>query len=230
MAIGNITKTCPGPQLKGRDTITSIFSSAQIGRSRFLPNLVKTINDAFRQAHASKPELGMTTQGERLGSTEEFLANLSSDPESFILIISYPDSDNVIATASYRRYHGPLQDRPVDRNTPWFRTSDVSPDTEEWEMKLMACDLDFQGCGLAAYMMKTGEAEIVQRFHQKHMIARGNGTAVPSKLKLVICTPLELTAQFYLRRGFTMDYQVWRGEGYNFHIAFMHKIIEHNSK
>ncbi|GIZ38042.1 hypothetical protein CKM354_000146900 [Cercospora kikuchii] len=212
MAIGNIPKTCPGPQLKGRDTMASIFSSAQIGTSRYLANLVKTINDAFRQAHASKPELGMTTQGERLGSTEEFLANLSSDPESFILIISYPESDNVIATASYRRYHGPLKDRPVDRNTPWFRTSDVSPDTEEWEMKLMACDLDFQGYGLAGYMMKTGEAEIVQ------------------SLKLVICTPLELTAQFYLRRGFTMDYQVWRGEGYNFHIAFMHRIIEPNSK
>ncbi|CAK1359293.1 uncharacterized protein RHO25_002692 [Cercospora beticola] len=229
MATGNIAIVRPGPQLKGRDTITSIFSAAQIGTSRYLPNLVKTINEAFRQAHASKPELGMKTQGERLASTEEFLANLSSDPESFILIISYPDSDNVIATASYRRYHGPLKNRPVDRNTPWFRTLDVSPDTEEYELKLMASALDFQGYGLAAYMMKTGENEIVHRFHQKHMVAQGNGTTVPARLKLVICTPLELTAQFYSRRGFIMDYQVWRGEGYNFHIAFMHRIIEHNS-
>ncbi|KAM3421324.1 hypothetical protein BST61_g1722 [Cercospora zeina] len=74
-------------------------------------------------------------------------------------MISYPGSDDVIATASYRRYHGPVKDRPIDRNTPWFRTLDVSPDTEEWELKLMATDLEYQGCGLAAYMMKADGRE-----------------------------------------------------------------------
>ncbi|KAF2208218.1 hypothetical protein CERZMDRAFT_91628 [Cercospora zeae-maydis SCOH1-5] len=229
MAILNVTKTSPGPRLNGRDTTTSIFSTAQIGQSIYLDNLVKTINDAFRQAHATKPELGMISQGERLGSTEELLENLSDDPESFILIISYPDDDGVIATASYRRYHGPVKDRPVDRNTPWFRTLEVSRDTEEWELKLMATDPHYQGCGLAAYMMKTGEAEIISRFLQKLEAHRGASAHVPSKLKLVICTPLELTAHFYLRRGFVMDYQVWRGEGYNFHIAFLHRHIDYTS-
>ncbi|KAI5364571.1 Putative acyl-CoA N-acyltransferase [Septoria linicola] len=229
MAIRNTSKTKPGPKVNGKETLTSIFPTTELGRSAFLPNLVHTINAAFGAAHNIKPELLMQSQGDRLGSTEEFLANLSTDPESFVLVISYLESDEVIATASYRRFYGPARDRPIDRNTPWLRTLEVDPDTEEWELKLMATDVKAQGNGLAGYMMKVGEDEIQQRFQQKLLEGRNSGSDVPRKLKMIICTPLELTGQFYLRRGYTLDYQTWRGEGYNFHIAFMHKMIDHNS-
>ncbi|EMF07985.1 uncharacterized protein SEPMUDRAFT_159545 [Sphaerulina musiva SO2202] len=227
----NLIKTIPGPQVDGRATTTSIFPTSQLTQSPFLPNLLSTINTAFRDSHALKPELGLTNHGERLSSTQEFLSALISDPESFVLIISYPhDSSTVLATASCRRYHGPPKDRPVDANLPWLRTLDVAPDTEEWELKLMATDVRVQGQGLAGYMMRTVEGEILERFQRRIEMGRESSGGVaaaglPGKVKMVICTPMELMGGFYLRRGYTLDYQNWRGEGYNFHIAFMHKMI-----
>lgn len=229
MAIEDFSKIIPGPRINGKEAVTFILSTAQLSRSPLLPKSLKIINAAFRTSHDSKPELRMNSQGDRLRSTEEFLAALSGDPESFVLIITYPGTDDVVSTASCRRYLGPPTNRPGDRNTPWIRTLDVAPDTEEWELKLMATDVNAQGQGLAGYMMKAVEAEIKDRFRLKHSLASGSGASQPNKLKMVICTPLELTGDFYLRRGYTMDYQTWRGEDYNFHIVFMHKMIEHDS-
>jgi GNAT superfamily N-acetyltransferase len=221
----NQSKVLPGPLVHGEKTTASIFSTAQLSSEAFLASLLETINLAFRQSHSVKPELLLRSQGDRLGSIDEFLTGLQ-DPESFVLIISRPGSHEVIATSSARRYHGPPRKAPSSgielRNSPWNRTAEVEPGAEEWELKLMATHPSAQGQGLAKWMMALVEREIVERSKAKQ--ASANATAPPN-LRMVLCTPRELTGEFYLKRGYTKDYEVWRGEGYNFHIIHLSKAI-----
>lgn len=214
-------KTLQGPLVHSKPTTLSIFSTKQLTNSPFLPSLLSVINQAFRLSHASKPELGLRSQGERLGSIDEFLAGLQ-DPESFILIVHPAGTHTVTATASARRYHGPSTTGVATRNTPWERIVPVELGCEEWELKLMVTAPEAQGQGLAAFMMRTVEQEIQSRYEAKAALVE---EAKGKRLRVVLCTPRELTGEFYLRRGFTKDYETWRGEGYNFHIVHLSKDI-----
>lgn len=79
----------------------------------------------------------------------------------------------------------------------------------------MATTPETQGKGLAGFMMGAVEEEIAVR-------RRRDGE---KKLRIVLCTPRELTGEFYLRRGFGFDYETWRGEGYNFHIVHLSRDV-----
>lgn len=225
----NQPKVQDGPRVHGRATIASIFSAKQLEASHFLTGLVKTINTAYTNSHTIKPELKMRSQGPRLGSTAEFLDALRDDSEGFVIIVSFLGSSEVISTATSRRYLGPAKENGSPfyvQNSPWYRQAEVEPDTEEWELKLMATDPEAQGQGLARFMMALGEREITMRFHAKTALLKGvEAEQHPKKLKMVLCTPRELTGEFYLRKGYTKDYEVWRGDGHNFHVVHMSRQI-----
>lgn len=208
-----LPQTQPGPDIHGKPTLLTLLSPPQLKTSPFLPSLLSTINTAFRVSHATKPELGLNNQGDRLTSIPEFLNNLSH-PECFTLVIHFPESAAVLATASARPYSGPDTSGSVSRNTPWMRIVPVEEGYEEWELKLMVTAPEAQGMGLASYMMAFVEAELRRR-------RSGQG----KKLRIVLCTPRELMGGFYAKKGFTKDYETWRGEGYHFHIVHMSKDV-----
>lgn len=79
-----------------------------------------------------------------------------------------------------------------------------------------------QGHGLARFMMGTVESEIRRRYAEK--LAAGEGEE-GKRLRIVLCTPRELTGEFYLRRGFKEDYETFRGEGYQFHVLHLSKDV-----
>jgi GNAT superfamily N-acetyltransferase len=222
-------KILPGPPVHGEPTIASIFSTAQLTTSPFLPSLVRVINLAFNASHDAFPELNLHTHGNRLASTDELLSGLQ-DPETFVLIISRPESEEVIATSSARRYFGSSA-REYDssaleqkKSSPWERTAPVEPGAEEWELKLMATDPSAQGQGLAKWMMETVEAEIVARSKAKWEAMHRDDSS-PPKLRMVLCTLREIMGEFYLRKGYVKDYELERGEGYAFHIIHLSKTI-----
>ncbi|CZT15001.1 uncharacterized protein RCC_12276 [Ramularia collo-cygni] len=213
MAIKEDQIESPGPTIHSQPTHLTILSSSQLKSSPFLPSLVSTINNAFRVANATKPELGLNNQGDRLTSNLEFLTNFAH-PESFTLVIHAPDSPTVLATASARPYLGPNTSGIISRNTPWERILPVQEGCEEWELKLMCTAPEAQGLGLATYMMGVVEEELRRR--------RGG---LGKKLRILLTTPRELTGEFYVRKGFEKDYETWRGEGYHFHIVHMSKDV-----
>lgn len=210
-------QSSPGPLVQGKETRVYVYSLSQLEQSPFLPSLVSTINEAYAENRESLPSESAPVP--RLNNIEEFFSNIRGDPQAFTIIISYPQSDQVLATATARGYYGPKEGPVV---SPWIRISDVEDGVEEWELKLMATTPAAQGCGLATYMMDLVEKTIISRTRIANSALIGSQ---PKRLKMVLCTPLELTGPFYTRKGYTEDYRVPRGEGYNFHIVFLSKEI-----
>lgn len=229
--MGSIAEDSPrvfeGPPINNQPTIVTIFNQTQLLSSPYVPSLIKTVNTAFRVIHASRPELGMSLD-DRIGSPDQFTAALSLDPATFIIVISHPGSHEVIATANCRHYYGPNP----GNTSPWARTIPREDDADEWELKLMAVNPDVQKQGVAGYMLKLVEEEIVKRsqadLDQRKGVSNERHTDTDVTLKrvrMVLCTPREMLGSFYAKRGYHKDYEVERGEGMNFHIIFMSKDI-----
>ena len=156
-----------------------------------------------------------------MGSPQEFIMGLSNDPDAFIVVVTYSETADVIATASARRYLGP----PADSSSPWARRLDVKEGDVEWELKLMATHPEAQGGGLALRMMELVEKEITGRERKGRVIAARDAEERQVNVKLVLSTPREIMGEYYAQRGFVKDYEVERGEGYSFHIVFMSKVV-----
>lgn len=201
-----------GPPVNGKPTTLAIFSSDQIKTSGQLPDLVKLINEGFLKGHLSKPELKMHL-GDRLGSTEDFLSAVASDPEGFIIIIALKESQEVIGTASCVPWRGP----PKDVESQWIRKLEPESGFAEWILKLMVTKPSAQGQGLAGHMMALTEREVVRRVQKNPK---------NKKVKMVLCTPKELNEAFYAKKGFQKDYETFYGEGYNFHVIHMSKTLD----
>lgn len=94
----------------------------------------------------------------------------------------------------------------------------------------MATDPAAQGQGIASFMMQLIEKEVIRRTQNNADILEvprgGRIRDSAYRLKMTLCTPLEFTGSFYTRKGYTEDYRVPRGDGRNFHIVFMSKIVE----
>lgn len=214
-----------GPPVGNLSTTASVFSTAQLKQSGFLPSLVKTINLCYADSHALKPEMGMTTAA-RLASVESLLDSISDDPELFILIIHHAASSSVIATATCRRYLGPSE----DTQNPWLRRIPVHPGCEEWELKLMATHPSVQKQGLASFMLGLAEHEVVRRHEVKYQrlcqgLDLGDIRPERNTVRMVLCTARELYGDFYLKKGYKKDHEVYRGGSENFHVIFMSKTL-----
>lgn len=215
---GQNAQTFDGPPVHSEPSIVTIFSAEQIQHSDFLPGLIKTINAAYLKGHKSKPELRMELN-DRLGSTEEFLANVSSDPESFTIVVARPGSTKVIATVSAARFHGP----PEGVSSPWMRTLHPEEGSVEWVLKLMATEPSAGRQGLAGFLLALAEREIVRRSGEARDL---DETPTSSPVKMGLCTPKELNESFYSKRGYLKDYEVPRGDPFNFHVIHMSKVLK----
>ncbi|KAF7198089.1 hypothetical protein HII31_00445 [Pseudocercospora fuligena] len=224
MTLDGTNSLLSGPLVRGKPTSVSVISSRDISTSRFLPGIIGVINAAFSESHYRNAQLGMNGNFPRIASDEEFLRNITHDTEAFAVAIHPKDEKEVFATATARRYSGPSSD-PTARITPWVRRLEVEDGFEEWELKMMATNPDLQGQGLAGYMMKFVDDEVIRRFSKKQLTNAASHGDLAKRLKIPLSTPTEVNGSFYLRKGYKVDYENERGEGYNFHIAFMSKEI-----
>jgi len=123
-------------------------------------------------------------------------------------VISYTGTNDVVATASGKRYLGavnivePSELSTRDVANTFKRFGLVADGTEAWELSTMAVDPGLQRQGLAGYLMKLTEDEIKRSFKATH------GGHDKMKLLILLTTIKEINEEFYAKRGFTLDYEV----------------------
>lgn len=203
-----------GPIIDSAPTQVWTCSARQLQDSPQLPSLFKLVNRAYLLS--DQKAFGGST-GDRLKSVEDLILVLRDDPEAFMVNVGYLHKpDEVVGTATCRRYYGP----DADTTKPWSCTHIPDPGTDEWETKMVATQPSLQGKGLASYMLKAVEREVMSRSRMR--TAAGQDAKLS---KMIICTPTY--ADFYARRGYRKDYsRPFRNENLAFDIFFMSKMLE----
>ena len=218
----------PGPQVNDKPTTLTLFTPPQLAHSPLLPSLYKLVNDAFRIGHERDNNRFGTDRLQYEGQLHDELGN---KPGTFTYVLSYSGTDEVVATASAKPHAASLQfHKPGEilnpkngKDTTWTRLAPIAEGKEAWELSTMAVDPTLQRQGLAGYLMGVTEGEVKRRFC---LDGAGGG-----ELVLVIATVKERNGDFYARRGFGVDYEVWYEKGHvgserGFHVVFMSKEVE----
>lgn len=198
--------TFAGPVANGKETTVRLFNRQQLIDSGLLPQLQDLINVSFASQHARQTSI---LEGvPRLRHDGQLLEEMGHAPETFVYIIStIPSSgleeSELISTAYASRYHGVTQwpEGPGKERT-WERLGIPPPDTEAWELHMMAVHPGYQRQGLAGYLMELVDAEVVRRSEEG------------KKRVLFISTIKQSNEAFYLRRGFEESYSVPWPEGH----------------
>lgn len=199
----------PGPPVNGRETTLTLFSPQQLRRSPLYPSLFQTINDAFDGGHQSSGLF--LVKSKRLRSDNQLFEELGTGSGTFTYIIYYTGTNDVIGTASGKRYTGRMKivekdlDDETRRSNTWKRFGLVPAGTAAWELSTMAVDPNLQRQGLARYLMKLTEDEIKRRF--KAVVDEAKENEKPTRLLTMITTIKERNLDFYRRRGFKEDYE-----------------------
>lgn len=190
----------PGPVANGKRTTVRLLNRPQLIDSGLLPQLQDLINVSFASQHARST--GILEGVPRLRHDDQLLEEMGHAPGTFVYIIStLPDSgageNELIGTAYASRYHGVTQwpEGPGKERT-WERLGIPPPDTEAWELHMMAVRPGYQRQGLAAYLMDLVDAEVMRRSEEG------------KKRVLFISTIKQSNEAFYLRRGFEESYSV----------------------
>lgn len=202
-----------GPLIDGLPTRACTYSARQLAGSPQLPSLFKLVNLAYLVS--DQQSFGSST-GDRLKSIDDLILVLNDDPQSFMINLSYiHDPNEVLGTATCRRYYGP----DADTTKPWSCTHTPDSGVNEWETKMVATQPSLQGKGLASFMLKAVEKEVMTRSQTK------TGAGEDAKLsKMIICTPTY--TEFYARRDYGKDYsRLFRNENLSFDIVFMSKML-----
>jgi GNAT superfamily N-acetyltransferase len=219
-----------GPQVHGKSTTLTLFSPTQLARSPLLPSLYRIVNDAFRVGHERNNNRFGT---ERLQYEGQLHDELGNKPGTFTYILCYSGTDEVVATASAKphaaelrfKQPGEIVNLKNGKDTTWTRLAPIAEGKEAWELSTMAVNPSLQRQGLAGYLMRVMEEEVKRRFKA------GSGGAEGKDLVLVITTVKERNEEFYARRGFGKDYEIWYDKGHvgseqGFHVIFMSKEVE----
>lgn len=223
-AIAAVAKTQAGPTIDDKPSEIITLTAQQLRASNYRPGLVKTINLAYLSSE--EKSLG-ASQGDRLGSVDELILVLRDDPESFIIILTQPHApEEVVSTATCRRYFGPPADAP---NSPWTCSHSPADGTEEWEVKLLATHPSAQGKGVGTYMLALAEREVMERFHTKlcgNTQESDQVNGATAKAKMILCTPKPIYGKFYAGRGYQEDYiKIREKPNLSFEITFMSKAL-----
>lgn len=205
----------PGPPVNGRETTVTLFTPLQLRHSPLYPSLHKIINDAFDGGH--KQSGIFLVNSKRLRSDTQLFDELGSVPGTFTYIIYYSGTNDVVGTASGKRYLGRVKvvekvDDDTARANTWKRFGPVPDGTAAWELSTMAVDPSLQRQGLAGYLMKLTEDEIRRRFTA--LAAEDGNNVKPTRLLTMITTIKERNFEFYRRRGFVEDYETKYGPGW----------------
>jgi len=153
---------------------------------------------------------GILQAHDRLRSPGQQLAEIGHDPETFIFVIQVESTGEICGTAYATRYQGVEEwpEGPGERT--WERLGVEASGIEAWELHMMAVHPNFQRQGLADYLLKITDREILRRC----------GPAVGVKRVMLISTVKETNERFYTRKGFVLDYAVKWPDGHRDSKAF----------
>jgi len=147
--------------------------------------------------------------GLRLRSDGQFFEELGTEPGTFTYIIYYTGTDDVVGTASAKRYLGRMlvvdqaDDRDSRRAATWKRFGPVPHEAAAWELSTMAVDPDVHKQGIASYLMKLVEDEMRSRY--RAILEEASEDEKPNRLWTLITTIKERHFDFYSRRNFVID-------------------------
>ena len=203
-----VPSSFPGPDVYGQQTTVTLFSPSQLRQSALLLSLYQVINAAFDGGHDNKGVALL--KGTRLRYDGQLFDELGTAPGTFTYIIYYTGTNDVVGTASGKRYFSRVEvveklDGQAAKDNTWKRFWTVPADTIAFELSTMAVDRRLQRQGLAGYLMQLAENEIKQKF--KAIVKEADENEKPTRLLTLITTIKQKNGEFYSRRGFEPDYE-----------------------
>lgn len=187
--------TFPGPIANGKQTSVHLLDRTQLIASGLLPQLTTLINVSFNSQH-TKAENGILTNHDRLTRDDQLLEEFGHAPGTFVYIITTANGAELVGTAYASLYVGVEQWPEGPGERVWERLGLVEEGWEAWELHMMAVHPGYQRQGLADYLMRLVDAEVVKRHEER------------KRLVLYISTIKETNESFYLRKGFKEKYAV----------------------
>lgn len=148
----------PGPDVNGRPTVVTKFTPTQLAKSSLVKSLYNTINQAFHEGHRQSGHL--LVDRARLRTDNQLFDELGNAPGTITYVVYYKDTQQVVATASGKRYLGRahIVEKDLTQEQKWANTWKrfglLEPGTAAWELSTMAVDPNSQKQGLAGYLMK----------------------------------------------------------------------------
>ncbi|KAK3116864.1 hypothetical protein LTR53_002358 [Teratosphaeriaceae sp. CCFEE 6253] len=236
--------TFPGPTINGHSTTTTLYEPAQLAASPLIPALHKLINRAFDHSHRTK---GIPINIDRLPTTNDYIQQVGTDPGTFVYVVTWTATGEPVATAGAHRYvggevmaQGAEEGREAARSAftrvrlPAATAAEAGGERAEvWELKLMAVDIAYSGRGLASYLMKLVDREVLVRRKGGGVGGKGAGGegAGRGEVWMVLTTVTEANGEFYRRRGYAEDYETVHGPGFmgtpgGFRVVHMSKVLE----
>lgn len=221
------TKSQPGPTINDRPTTVTLHQSNYLEAAGQIPALYDLINDAFG---TSQNATGMWPSTTLRLSTHKQLVQELSGKGTFTYVITYTGTSTILGTASAKLYKDTLERTPPSQEQPkstFTRTGTSAPDTEGWELALMAVDPSLQRKGVAGLLIGLVEREVKRRF----LLAKAQSEMPGRKLVMLLSTIKEVNFEFYTRRGYEFDYETFHEPGWlasptGFTVVHMSKKVE----
>lgn len=218
------TTSQPGPIVNSKPTTITLYASRSLKATGLVPAIHDLINEAFEISHSAFPSVQ-----KRLDSHDHLVKDLSG-PETFTYVVTYTGTKTVIGVASAKPYKDNIASKPPSKDNPdscFRRSGTFKPKAEGWELSLMAVDPKLQRQGLASLLMKLVEDELKRRF----LLTRAEKGLPNLKLVLLLTTVKEVNWVYYVRRGYSLDYETvhepgWYPNSGGFHVVHMSKKVE----
>jgi GNAT superfamily N-acetyltransferase len=216
------TQSQAGPTVHSKATTITLYVSRDLKATGLIPQMHDLINIAFGTSHSDI----FPAASQRLGSHDQLIAELSG-PGIFTYVITYTGTQTVIGTASAKRYKDTVTFKPASeevQKSSFLRSGVFGPQSEGWELSLMAVDPSSQRQGLASLLMNLVEGELKRRF----VLDRAERGLPDLKLVMLLTTCKEVNWDFYVRRGYQLDYETyfgpgWLGSSTGYHVVHMSK-------
>ena len=217
----------PGPTVHSKATTVTLYRSRDLKAAGLIPQMHDLINNAFGTSHNVSG--CFPAESRRLQSHDQLVQELSG-PGIFTYVVTYTGTETVIGVASAKRYKDTVTSKPAsaeDQTSIFTRSGVFGPDSEGWELSLMAVDPSLQRQGLAGLLMNLVESEVKRRF----VLERAERGLPDLKLVMLLTTVKEINWNFYVRRGYQLDYETFHGPGWlnsvtGFHVVHMSKLAE----
>jgi GNAT superfamily N-acetyltransferase len=217
----------PGPLVHSRATTVTLYASRDLKPAGLVPRLHDLINTAFGASHNVSG--CFPAESKRLNSPNQLVQELSGRG-IFTYVVTYTGTKTVIGVASAKRYKDTVTLKPAssdDQKSAFTRSGVFGPHSEGWELSLMAVDPSLQRQGLAGLLMNLVESEVKRRF----VIDRAERGLPDLKLVMLLTTVKEINWNFYVRRGYQLDYETSYGPGWlesetGFTVVHMSKLAE----
>ena len=215
----------PGPLVHNKPTTVTLYASRDLAAAGLIPGLHDLINDAFAGSHSRSG--AMSAKEPRLQSHGQLVQELSG-PGMFTYVITYTGTDTAIGVASAKRYKS-ISSPPAElgiQKRAFTRIGASEPNTEGFELSSMAVSPSLQRQGLAGFLMTLVEEEVKRRF----LITRAETGPPDLGLVMLLTTIKQINAEFYTRRGYSLDYETVHEAGFlgsenGFSVAHMSKKV-----